>query len=134
MASGAPQVWSSFVAGNVAVASASEAVIGTLVIGSVSEKGQQVRLVCSAQAAIDTSATSVVFKLKPDSISGTALATVTFTPKAANNETTIVMPIEATDTLGDVVGKTYVLTSTAASAAAGYNASSVSMVAIVGPG
>lgn len=130
----APQVWSSWVPGNVAVAGASEAVIGTLVIGSMPQHGNLIRLVCSATVAIDTSATSIILKIREDSISGTVLATVEYKGAAADTDLFVTLPVNATDQLGEFANKVYVLTSTAASAAAGYNASAVSMMAMVGPG
>ena len=116
------------VIGNQSITTTSETVIATLAGVNSRSTNAQIKLLGTCTFAVSAATTSVTLKIRPDSISGTALATTIVEAAAAATLTDAVGVIVAEDLFsGEYCNKTYVLTIAAAAAAANWNVLNASL-------
>jgi hypothetical protein len=116
------------VIGNQSITTTAETVIATLAGVNSRSVGANIKLLGTVSYAIDAAATSVTLRIRPNSISGTALATTLVEAATAATLTDATGVIVAEDVFaGEYCNKTYVLTIAAAAAAGNWNVLNASL-------
>lgn len=110
-------------------ADATETVIATLSGVSVTYPSDKVFISAVVNLTWQAAVTGVTFKIRRTSVSGTTVATMTDTPKAAADITAQSSPIAGIDSPGDMANGTYVLTATCTAAGGASTVNAVGMFA-----
>jgi len=116
------------VIGNQSITTTTETVIATLAGINSRSVGASIKLLGVCTFAVAAATTSVTLRIRPDSISGTALATTVVEGGVAGDIADATGVIVAEDLFtGEYCNKTYVLTIAAAAAGANWNVLNASL-------